>query len=92
MSKFQRTISDDIDKQGIYPVLEDVLISIEENSSYMPGSNKETNAKWAAEVFDAMLCAFDLDYEKASAADRIAAASLAIRNLERLIKAENENK
>jgi hypothetical protein len=67
-------------------VLEDVLLAIRANAVYMEHCGKEANMEWAAEVFDAMLCAFDLDYKNATAADRIAATSLAIKNLERLIK------
>ena len=90
MTRFRANISDEIDKQGIYPVLEDVLIAM--RASATCAKNKEANIEWAAKVFDAVLCAFDLDYEMSSAADKVAALELAIENLEALIKAKNENK
>jgi hypothetical protein len=89
---FELDLFNEIDKQGIYPVLEDVLSALRANSVYMEQCNKGTNTEWAAEVFDAVLCAFDLDYEMSSAADKVAALELAIENLEALIKAKNENK
>lgn len=81
---FELDLFNEIDKQGIYPVLEDVLSALRANSVYMEQCNKGANTEWAAEVFDAVLCAFDLDYENATAADRISAVSMAIRNLEAL--------
>ena len=81
---FELDLFNEIDKQGIYPVLEDVLSALRANSVYMEQCNKGANTEWAAEVFDAVLCALDLDYENASATDKISALDLAIANLRQL--------
>ena len=86
MNNFQARVSYELEDQGIYPALEDVLVAFRFNAR--DRELPDDNAEWAAEVFDAVLCAFDLYYENANAADRIAAASLAIKNLEKLINKE----
>lgn len=69
MNNFQTRIGTEIEEQGLYPVLEDVLLALRRmEAEAVIGIER---VEWAASVFDAILCAFDLDYEKSTEADRL---------------------
>ena len=91
-TSLQIQLGNELNAQGIYPTLEDVLIALKYTEIVMEPCNEKTNTGWAVKVFDSILCAFDFEYENTTAADRISAVSMAIRNLEVLIEDMNIEK
>jgi hypothetical protein len=77
-----------IEDQGIYPTMEDISLAIRRFEVSISDADplKKRDIEWIGNVFDAFMCALDLDYSTTMDEDKQTALRQAIINLQSLIR------
>ena len=82
-SDFRVHVCRSFEDQGVYPTMEDISLSIGRFEVSISDNDplKKRDIEWVGNVFDAFMCALDLDYLNITIVDRKEALSRAIDNL-----------